>query len=267
MDTYGILAFPAKHSLSPIMHNTGFKKLNIQAYYTYFETRPDNLRRFIHRVRTENIRGLSVSKPHKQAVIPLLDSVTKTAQTIGAVNTVYWENGKLAGTNVDWVGFEKALLETTTIKGKNVVILGAGGAARSAVYALKQNEAGKITILNRTLSHAETLSKEFNCDFGPLDSFSLLRPDIIIQATSAGLNKEEGIEIIPGNQLKNTMVIMEAIYTPRETRIIKDAKKARAKTITGERMLLHQGAAAFTLWTSQKAPFTAMEKAVEKELS
>lgn len=267
MDTYGILAFPAHHSLSPAMHNAGFKALGIDAEYTMFEVPKEELEAFMQRVRKENIKGLSVSKPHKQAIMPLLDIIDPTAEEIGAVNTVYWEDEKLVGTNVDWIGVEQALLETTFIEGKDVVVLGAGGAARAAIFALKENEAASITVLNRTLDHAKELANEFICDYGDLEDFGLFSPDIVIQATSAGLNKKEGVEIVPGNQLTKTMVVMEVIYTPRDTRIIRDAHKAKAQTITGERMLLHQGAAAFSLWTSKKAPFAAMEKAVEQELS
>ncbi|MBD3156353.1 shikimate dehydrogenase [Candidatus Peregrinibacteria bacterium] len=267
MDIYGILAFPAHHSLSPAMHNAGFKTLNLNAQYKTFEVPENKLKAFIKDVRKKRIKGLSVSKPHKQEIMPLLDMVDPTAEEIGAVNTVYWENDKLIGTNVDWIGVEQALLETTFIEGKDIVILGAGGAARAAIYALKENQAESITVLNRTLDHAKELANEFICNYGNLEEFASVSPDIVIQATSAGLNKKEGVEIIPGDQLTDTMVVMEMIYTPRNTRIIRDAQKAGAQTITGERMLLHQGAAAFSLWTSQKAPFAAMEKAVESELS
>lgn len=266
MDTYGILAFPAYHSLSPTMHNAGFKALGINSTYDFFEIPPEELSDFMQKVRDENIKGLSVSKPHKQTVIPLLDDIDETAKSIGAVNTIYWKNSLLTGTNVDWVGVEQALLEKTKIENKEVIILGAGGAARSAIYALQKNGAEKIIILNRTLSHAKILAQEFNCEYGEISDFSSYNPNIIIQATSAGLNKEEGVKIIPKDLLLPEMVIMEMIYTPLKTKIIRDAREIGAKTITGERMLLHQGIAAFELWTSRKAPFDIMEKAVNEAL-
>lgn len=266
MDVYGVLAFPAHHSLSPAMHNAGFRALNIDAEYKIFEVRSEELETFIQKVRKENIKGLSVSKPHKKAIMPLLDMVDPTSEEIGAVNTVYWEDEKLVGTNVDWIGVEQALLEKTSIEGKDIVILGAGGAARAAVYALKQNQAGSITVLNRTLDHAKELANEFICDYGDLNDFDSFNPDIVIQATSAELNKKEGVELIPKNLLQPSMTIMEVIYTPLETKILKDAKKKGAQTITGDRMLLRQGVAAFTIWTQQKAPFETMEKALKEKL-
>lgn len=266
MNIYGVLAFPAKHSLSPAMHNAGFKALGIDAEYKMFEVPKEELESFIKKVHKENIKGLSVSKPHKEAIMPLLDVVDPVAEEIGAVNTVYWEDDKLVGTNVDWIGVEQALLEKTYIEGKDVVILGAGGAARAAIYALKENQAGSITILNRTLEHAKSLANEFICDYGDLNDFDSFSPDIVIQATSAGLNKKEGVELIPKNFLQPSMTIMEVIYTPLKTKIIKDALEKEAQIITGDRMLLHQGVAAFTIWTQQKAPFEAMEKALKENL-
>ena len=266
MDTYGILAFPAHHSLSPAMHNAGFKALGIDASYKFFEIHPNKLEDFIKKVRKERIKGLSVSKPYKQAVIPLLDDIDKTAKSIGAVNTIYWKDNNLVGTNVDWIGVEQALLEKTEIEYKKTIILGAGGAARSAIYALQKNNAKKITILNRTLSHAKILAEEFFCDYGELDDFASFSSDILIQATSAGLNKKDGMEIVPKDLLKPEMIIMDMIYTPLETKIIKDARSIGATTVTGERMLLHQGVAAFEIWTSKKAPFDIMEQAIKKNL-
>lgn len=266
MDKYGILAFPAHHSLSPAMHNAGFKALNIEAKYEFFEIHPRDLEAFIQKVRKENIKGLSVSKPHKEAIIPLLDEIDNTAQKIGAVNTVYWRKNKLVGTNVDWIGVEKAILEKTEIEGKKAVILGAGGAARAAVYALQNNHAKSVTVLNRTLSHAKALAEDFFCDYGELDDFESFRADILVQATSAGLNKKEGVEVVEKELLKPEMTVMDMIYTPLETRIIKDAREIGAKTITGDRMLLYQGVAAFEIWTSKKAPIDVMDRAIKKRL-
>jgi len=266
MDTYGILAFPAHHSLSPVMHNAGFKALGIKASYDFFEISPEKLDDFFKKVRDKKIKGLSVSTPYKQAVMPFLDSIDATAKKIGAVNTIYWDKGSLIGTNVDWIGVEKSLLEKTQIENKSVVILGAGGAARAAIYALHKNDAWPITILNRTLSKAKALAEEFNCEYGELDDFESYSPKIVIQATSAGLNKRDGVEIVSPELLQSNMMIMEMIYNPIETRIVKDAREAGATVITGDRMLLHQGVAAFELWTSQKAPFSVMEEAIKKNL-
>lgn len=263
---YGVLAHPAYHSLSPAMHNAAFKKLNIDAKYTYFDVPKEDLPAFIEKARKKNIKGFNVSKPHKEAIINLIDETDEIVEKIGAVNTVINKKGKLLGTNVDWIGVQNSLLEKTSIKNKNIVILGAGGASRAALYACKNNEAGNITILNRTVSHAEKLAKEFGCNFGSLDDFKKHDADIVIQATSAGMNNPEGVELIGKKHIKPSMVVMEVIYSPLETKIIKDAKEAGAKTITGERMLLNQGFAAFELWTGKKAPRDVMEQAVYQYL-
>jgi shikimate dehydrogenase len=265
MDIYGILAHPAHHSLSPAMHNAGFKELGIDAEYKFFDIEPGGLNYFIKNLHQQNIKGLSISKPHKEKIIALLDEIDVHAEQIGAVNTVYLKDNKYHGTNVDWIGVKEPIEEKTDIEGKSVVILGAGGAARAAVYAMKISNAGKIKILNRTIEHAKELADEFGCEFGGLNDFG--RADIVIQATSAGLNKPEGVRIIPKEKIKKNMLIFEMIYTPLETQIIKDAKEVGADFITGENMLLHQGSAAFEIWTKQKAPREIMRKAVLENLN
>ncbi len=254
MDIYGILAHPAKHSLSPAMHNAGFKALNINAEYQRFDISPENLARFIQRVRDENIKGLNVSTPHKEKVIPLLDVVDNVAMTIGAVNTIINKNGELHGTNVDFIGVQGALEEVTSIEGRSVVILGAGGAARAAVFALQKSNAAEVVILNRTIEHAKELAKEFNCKADALSSFNKYNPQIVVQATSAGMNKPKGVEIVPRENLTSEMTVMEMIYSPLMTKILKDAKEIGAKIITGDRMLLNQGFACFQIWTGEQAP-------------
>lgn len=266
MDIYGILAHPAGHSLSPAMHNAGFKALNINAEYRRFDIPPEELVQFIQKVRKENIKGLNVSTPHKETVRPFLDVVDDVAKTIGAVNTIINKNGELHGTNVDWIGVQGALEEVTTIEGKKVAVLGAGGAARAAVFALKRNDPAEIVILNRTVKHAKELAEEFDCRFGPLEDFESICPDIVIQATSAGMNKPEGVKIVPHESLNAKMVVMEMIYSPLITKILKDAKDVGAKIVTGDRMLLNQGFACFEIWTGEKPPRAQMEEAIREQL-
>jgi shikimate dehydrogenase len=267
MNIYGILAHPAGQSLSPAMHNAGFNKLKLDAEYKYFDIEPEGLEDFIQKVRDEGIKGLSVSKPHKETIIELLDIVDDKAHAIGAVNTVFNRNEELHGTNVDWIGVQEAIKEVSSIEGKRCLILGAGGASRAAVFALQKANAAKVVILNRTVSHAQELAEEFDCEYGSLEDFAKHEPEIVIQATSAGMNKSEGVEIIPGKLLKENMVVMEMIYSPLMTKILRDAKDAGANIITGDRMLLHQGFAAFEIWTGQKAPRDVMEKAVHDHLN
>jgi len=264
MDIYGTLAHPAQQSLSPAMHNAGFKTLGIDADFRIFDVPASELEKFMKLMREEKIKGLSVSKPHKEHVEHYLDSVDDIAEKIGAVNFVYERNGRYLGSNVDWIGIKEPIDALGGFEGKNVVILGAGGAARAAVFTAKKSHAASVTILNRTLEHAKTLAQEFDCEFNKLVNFK--GADIIIQATSAGLNNPEGIELIPKEKLNPSMLIFEMIYSPLETRLIKDAQEVGAQTITGENMLLHQGYAAFEIWTAQKPPREVMREAVLKHL-
>lgn len=260
MDIYGILAHPAHQSLSPAIHNAAFKKLGIDAEYRYFDVPGDDLSSFMIEMRDNQLKGLSVSTPHKEVIGHYLDKLDPACKEIGAVNCVYFRDGKYHGENTDWIGIKEPIEAVEPIEGKRVVILGAGGAARAAIYAMKQAKAGSITILNRTVDHAHDLAKEFQCEFGSLEDFG--KADIVIQATSAGLNDPKGVQIIPKEKLNINMVIFEMIYSPKETQIIKDAKEIEARIITGEQMLLHQGYAAFELWTQQKAPRKVMEQAI-----
>jgi shikimate dehydrogenase len=267
MDIYGILAHPAFHSLSPAMHNAGFKALNINAKYEYFDILPENLKDFMHKVRKEEIKGLSVSSPHKENVMKFLDKIDETAEKIGAVNTIINKSDYLYGTNVDWIGVRDSIQEHIEIKGQKAIVLGAGGAARAAVYALKKCNAKEIVVLNRTVEHAKALSEEFGTLYGSLNDFDKYNPKIVIQATSAGMNNPKGVELIPKSKLKNSMLIMEMIYRPLMTKILRDAKEIEATIITGDKMLLNQGFAAFELWTGRKAPKEEMRKAVMEHLS
>jgi shikimate dehydrogenase len=266
MDIYGFVGHPAGHTLSPPMHNAGFSELGIDAKYEAFDIKADELADFMKRVRDENIKGLSISKPHKQEIVKHIDETSDLAKKIGAVNTIINKTGKLIGTNVDWIGIQDAILDKTQIERKKVVILGAGGACRAAIFAMQENNAAEIVILNRTYEKAKKLAEEFGCKSGHLEDFATHNPDIVIQATSAGLGNPDGIEIIPPNALKPSMIIMEMIYNPMMTRILQDSQKAGATIITGEKMLAHQGFAQFEFWTEQKAPKEIMLKAVHDNL-
>jgi shikimate dehydrogenase len=264
MDIYGILAHPAQQSLSPAMHNAGFKALGIDAEFKIFDVPASELEDFMKLMREERIAGLSVSKPHKEKVEHYLDEIDEYAEKIGAVNFIYERNGRYLGSNVDWIGIKEPIDEFGGMEGKNVVILGAGGAARAAVFTAKKSHAASVTVLNRTLEHAKVLASEFDCEFGKLANYRGC--DILIQATSAGLNSEKGVELVPKEKLNPSMIIFEMIYSPRETQLVRDAQEVGAKVITGEKMLLHQGYAAFEIWTAQKPPRDVMEKSVIERL-
>ncbi|MDD3861868.1 MAG: shikimate dehydrogenase, partial [Candidatus Gracilibacteria bacterium] len=164
---YGLLAFPAKHSLSPDIHNAGFKALGIDARYDLFEVPKNEFEDFAKSLKDSSISGLSVSLPYKEAIIDFLDFVDDSAKKIGAVNTILNRDGILSGYNTDFIGSNRALGGVNgSLSGKKVVILGAGGAARAVIYGLLKDGAEVVGILNKTLENAKKLAKEFSEIFG-----------------------------------------------------------------------------------------------------
>ncbi|MCF7836365.1 shikimate dehydrogenase [Candidatus Gracilibacteria bacterium] len=265
---FGILAYPAGHSLSPAMHNAAFKKLGIDASYEFFETPPEKLEEFIQRVRTEHIDGLSISIPHKEKIIPLLDEVTDAAQEIGAVNTVFWRDKKLVGDNTDWLGFSKSF--DNSIENKKVVVLGGGGAARAIIYALLKNNC-EVSVITREAWEFEGLQKDFgerikNYDFiQNLDNYS---PEILVNSTPLGMKGkfEEMSFVDPVWFESHQALVFDIVYSPRETKLVQDAKAAGCETIEGLQMLVNQAVAQFEKFTNQKIEVEMMWSAAIAEL-
>ncbi len=265
---YGIVAHPVAHSLSPIIHNAAFEALNIDAKYEKFDFESEDLFEFLKKVKKENILGLSVSIPHKETIIQYLDEVSDTAKIIGAVNTVINRNGKLYGTNTDYIGVLHALCPNSALNSQlsvlksSVLILGAGGSARAIVYGLKLKGL-KVFIANRTEEKAKDLAEEFDVNFLCNADLDKLIPDIIINTTSVGMF---GVAVekspYPKELFKKHQIVMDIVYRPLMTKFLTDAKNAGCQIITGEKMLLYQAVEQFELWTNQKAPFEIMKKAL-----
>lgn len=269
---FGILAYPAKHSLSPLIHNEAFKMLNIDAEYGVFEVDEYGLAEFMNRVKHEPIDGLSVSLPHKETIMLYLDVVDDDAKKIGAVNTVVNRGGFLYGYNTDYLGSNMALEEVVgSLKGKNVSVLGAGGATRAIVYGLLKAGAN-VGIYNRSETKAHELADEFAGMFGvDVKSGSLenvVAGDILIQATSVWIKTPELKieEFIDNEVIDKFEVIMDIIYKPRITPLLKRAEEMKKKIITGDKMFIYQALPQFKLLTEQKAPKAAMENILTKNL-
>jgi len=248
-----VIGDPIEHSLSPQIHNAGYQALGIADQFVYIASKikNENLSDFIRGVRTMQINGASITVPHKISVMQFLDEIDATAQKIGAVNTIVNENGKLKGYNTDWLGVINPLEEIISLKNKKAAVLGAGGAARAAIFGLLKKGC-IVTIFNRTLTNAKKLGQEFNCGFYSLnDTEKIKEVDIIFNTIPTNLNNE----FITGNQ-----IIFDAIYSPLETKLLKEAKGKGARIIHGTEMLLHQGAAQFELFTDHKAPIEEMRK-------
>lgn len=261
-----IIGDPIEHSLSPVIHNAGYKALGIDDQYEYVmeKVAPEDLKDFIQRIRDKNIAGVSCTIPHKETVIPYLDEVDETAKIIGAVNTIVNENGVLKGHNTDWIGAVEPLVKICDLKASNAAVIGAGGAGKAFAYGLT-NAGAKVTIYNRTLEKAKPIAIQFGCELRSLEDQSKIKNvDIVCNTTSVGMNSNESP--VSKDNLREKQVVFDAVYSPLETRLIKDAKEKGAKIIQGTEMLLHQAFAQFELFTAQRAPEEAMRLALMERL-
>jgi shikimate dehydrogenase len=260
---YGVVGYPIGHSLSPTMHNTGFAAMGLNAIYLAFETR--NIEGCIQAMRVLDIRGMSVTLPHKSSVIPLLDEVDGLAERIGAVNTLVNQDGHLRGCNTDAMGALRALEEKIELSGKSCLMVGAGGAARAIGFILKEKGV-KLEVTNRSTDRGESLARSLGCPFIPLDALKEPIADLLIQTTSVGMSPREEECLVSEQILRKEMVVMDIIYNPLETALLRLAKARGCVTINGLRMFIHQGAEQFRLWTGLEAPISAMIRAVEGAL-
>ena len=274
----GVIGDPVEHSMSPVMHNAAFKKLGVDYLYVPFRVRKEELGKAIEGMRALNIRGLNVTIPHKVTIIPFLDELDTLAEQIGAVNTIVNNEGVLRGYNTDATGFLQALLEKDIEpKGKNVVILGAGGASRAISFILAERGAN-LVILNRLLEldWAEELARRISEDFGKevealeLNEKNLARvlekANILVNATSVGMSPDVDETPVPARLLKPGLVVFDIVYNPIETRLLREAEATGAQTISGLDMLVWQGALAFEQWTGLKAPVDVMKREAIKLL-
>ncbi len=263
-DVYGIIGNPVSHSLSPIMHNVAFKELGIKAVYGAFLVKEENLKKAVEGIRALNIKGLSITIPHKESIMKFLDEIDRVALKIGAVNTIVNENGYLKGYNTDWIGVLKAFTKNEVeIKDKKVVIIGAGGASKAVVYAIKAGGAKEIEVYNRTFEKAKALEKNFGIIAKPWEELKNASGDIIIQTTSVGLKSWKSP--VEEEVLSRFKIAMDIVYIPLKTKFLSLAEKY-AKVIDGLQMLLYQGVEQFRLWTGIEPPVKLMEEAIYKEV-
>jgi shikimate dehydrogenase len=262
-ELYGVVGNPIGHSLSPAMHNAAFSASGKNAIYLAFETR--DVDGCIRGIRAFGIRGVSVTLPYKSAVIPFLDEVDGFAKRIGAVNTVANKQGRLVGYNTDAKGALKALEEKIELPGKRCLIIGAGGTARAIGFMLRDHGV-HLSISNRSNGRGKDLACSLGCPFVPLGEAKGIQADLLIQTTPVGMHPHEDRCIISTDVLSEGMVVMDIIYNPLETRLLKIARARGCLTINGLGMFIHQGAEQFRLWTGLEAPIRAMARAVEEAL-
>ncbi|MBW1842212.1 MAG: shikimate dehydrogenase [Deltaproteobacteria bacterium] len=260
---FAIVGDPVSHSLSPLMHNRAFSDLDYNGVYLAF--RVQDIGAAVSGIKALDIKGASVTIPHKVSIIPFLDQLDEMAEKIEAVNTVINRKGVLIGSNTDWHGAVKALSDETDLKEKNVALIGAGGAARAIGFGVK-SEGGHVTVLNRSPVRGEKLAKDLDADFQPLSNFKNVKCHILINTTPLGMTPR--VDDIPINRedLDASMIVMDIVYNPLRTRLLKEAAIVGCKTIDGVSMFVYQGAFQLEMWTGMKAPVEVMRRAVLKTL-
>ncbi|MFH1588516.1 MAG: shikimate dehydrogenase [Candidatus Diapherotrites archaeon] len=256
---FAVIGNPIKHSLSPLMHEAGFKAKGIKANYYAFEIQKNELKKTVNVLKLFN--GFNVTMPFKEKIIPLLDSIDKNAEKINAVNTVAIKNKKLTGYNTDSIGAINALKKKTKLRGKKVLLFGAGGAAKAIIVGLKKEKAETV-VINRTKNKALALKKKFKVQVKKLNEINSNEFDILINATSTGMKPKQNEMICPESFLRKGLVVIDLVYEPIETKLLKEAKKKRCTTINGLEMLLLQGTEAFRIFTNKQAPLNEMRKAL-----
>ena len=261
-----VIGDPVEHSLGPQLYNTVYEKMGIDDEYIYVAARVKSadIEKALNGIRAFGIRSAAVTVPHKTAVMEFLDEIDETARKIGAVNTIINDNGKLKGYNTDWLGVINALEMYTAVADKNIAVLGSGGAARGAVYGLTKRGA-KVTIFNRTLDKAKQLADEFNCEYASLDNPEGIKDmDIIFNATSVGLHPHADKTPLPKIYINKNHIVFDAVYSPFDTQLLKDADEQGATVIHGLDMLLYQGVEQFKLSTGHDAPVDIMRKVLQE---
>ncbi len=247
MKKYLVIGNPIDHSFSPALHNYWIKQYKINAIYEKRKLEEEEIKNLIAEVKEQKIFGVNVTVPFKNKIIPFLDNLSPEAQATQSVNTIYLENNKVIGHNTDIDGFMKSLVETSyKMEGKKIFILGSGGVVSSLIFALNKMNVSKIIISNRTQSKAENLKNLFKdiyiIEWGKVPSF-----DVIINATSLGLNDNDKIELDFSSVGKNKF-FYDIIYNPKETEFLKLGKKLGNKTENGMMMFVYQAQKSFQKW-------------------
>ncbi|MBN2396890.1 MAG: shikimate dehydrogenase [Deltaproteobacteria bacterium] len=260
---FALFGNPVGHSLSPLMHGAAFREMGLDA--SYRAIRVENAREIPEEMKKRDITGASITIPHKTAIMPYLDTISDSAELIGAINTVTREDHRLRGDNTDWTGLIHALKEKSDIGGKRVAVLGAGGAARAAVYGIL-HEGGIPVVVNRTVDTGQQLAREFECDFLPLAEIGTITADCLINTTPVGMFPETKESPVDKEILPHFGCIMDIVYNPLETRLLKDAAAAGCRIISGVAMFVHQGAEQLRIWMGLEPPTELMEQVVLEKL-
>jgi len=278
MKKSGILGYPLGHSISPYFQNAAFTNLGIEATYEAWPVDAAELPERIQDLRESDFLGANVTIPYKELVMPLLDEIDDWALKIGSVNTIVNQSGILIGYNTDTVGFLRAISEYGNYEpsGQDVLLIGAGGAARAAAYALMEARVNTLWIANRTYDRARRLADEF-LEMGEVKPIGLDDPEfsksaasasLIVNSTSLGMKhtSEAHINPLEGFSIESSTLVNDMVYNPLHTPMLINAENRGARTLSGLPMLVLQGAASFELWTGKGAPVDVMFSAARQAL-
>ncbi len=274
----GILGYPLAHSISPHFQNAAFTNLGIEATYEAWPVDLVGLPETVQALSQSDFLGANVTIPYKELVMPLLDEIDDWALKIGSVNTIVNQSGVLVGYNTDTVGFLRAISEYGNYEpsGRDVLLIGAGGAARAAAHALMEAKVNTLWIANRTYERAKRLADEFS-QMGEVKPIGLDGPEfskssssvsLIVNSTSLGMKHTSGAHIDPleGFNIDSSTLVNDMVYNPLDTPMLKNAENKGARILSGLPMLVLQGAASFELWTGKEAPVGVMFSAARQAL-
>jgi 3-dehydroquinate dehydratase / shikimate dehydrogenase len=261
---YGVIGYPVSKSMGYLIHNRAFREIGLPHIYVSFLV--DNVEKFFIAFK-DFFSGLSVTMPAKESIMPMLDNVDATAQNIGAVNTVVEEDGKWVGYNSDCSGAISALEASTSLKDKNILILGAGGTAKAIGYGIKEKGGKLIITYNRNKEKGENLAKELGCELIHCRDAGTQSIDILINCSPVGMNPNINESPFLARDFKEGMVVFDSVYNPLETKLLREAKNAGCKVIPGSELFINQAARQFELFTGQPAPIDAMRKVLIEKLN
>lgn len=273
----GVIGHPIEHSMSPPMHNNAFKQLNMDYVYVAFHIFPENIENLITSAKIMGIKGLNVTIPHKTTIIPYLDEIDETAEKIGAVNTIQFKDGIAKGYNTDGIGAIKSIQEYVSVEDKNVLIIGAGGASKAIAFTLINENINSLTIANRTEENANKLISNIKkqTNFNNIKYIPIIKAedfindvDIIINTTPIGMYPKDDVDApIKTDNISEKHVVMDVIYNPLETTLLRKSRLNGATTINGTSMLINQGIVSFEIFTGETPSYESFEEALSEQLS
>ena len=260
---YGVIGDPVNKSMGYLIHNRAFRETDLPHIYVPFLVQ--NVPRFFQAFEPF-FAGLSVTMPHKEKIIASLERIDKRAKSIGAVNTVVWEEGAWTGYNTDGSGALKALEEIINLRGKEVLIIGSGGSAKAIGWSVVERGVNLTITYNSNKKRGEELAKELDCELVGMSQLERQKPDVLINCSPVGMAPKSEATPYPAHRLKRGMVVLDTVYNPLKTRLIMEAHSVGCEVIPGVEMFINQAVEQFELWTKREAPVKAMRELVLEEL-